>query len=70
METFEKGAYTVSPESNRLDGILLAAGSEVGLAIEAQQVLKDMGKDVRVVSMPSHYLFEKQDKGLPTIRLT
>ena len=62
METFEKGAYTVSPESNRLDGILLAAGSEVGLAIEAQQVLKDIGKDVRVVSMPSHYLFEKQDK--------
>jgi len=62
MEIFEKGAYTVSPETNRLDGILLAAGSEVGLAIEAQQVLKDMGKDVRVVSMPSHYLFEKQDK--------
>ncbi|MBM7452960.1 transketolase [Acholeplasma morum] len=62
FETFEKGAFVVSKEHERLDGILLAAGSEVSLAIEAQKVLKDLGKDVRVVSMPSHYLFEKQDK--------
>lgn len=62
MPTFEKGAYTVSPEQSRLDGILLASGSEVSLALEAQHVLKGLGKDVRVVSMPSHYLFEKQDK--------
>ncbi|PKK87577.1 MAG: transketolase, partial [Tenericutes bacterium HGW-Tenericutes-7] len=33
---------------------------EVGLAIEAQSLLLEKGKDVRVVSMPSHFLFEKQ----------
>jgi len=55
-----KGAYIVSPEQNKLDGILLAAGSEVGLAIETQALLREKGKDVRVVSMPSHFLFEAQ----------
>ncbi|MDO9630006.1 MAG: transketolase [Acholeplasmataceae bacterium] len=55
-----KGAYVVSKEEGKLDGILLASGSEVGLAVEAQHLLKEQGKYVRVVSMPSHYLFEKQ----------
>lgn len=55
-----KGAYIVSPEQNKLDGILLATGSEVGLAIDAQKLLREQGKDVRVVSMPSQFLFEKQ----------
>jgi len=55
-----KGAYVVSPEQNKLDGIILAAGSEVGLAIETQSLLREKGKDVRVVSMPSHLLFEMQ----------
>ncbi|MFH0767148.1 MAG: transketolase [Bacillota bacterium] len=55
-----KGAYIISPEQNRLDGILLSAGSEIGLAIETQALLKEQGKDVRVVSMPSNFLFEKQ----------
>jgi transketolase len=60
-EGVKKGAYVVSMEEGKLDGILLAAGSEVGLAIETQQLLlKEQGKNVRVVSMPSHYLFEKQ----------
>jgi transketolase len=59
-EGVKKGAYVVSMEEGKLDGILLAAGSEVGLAIETQQLLKTQGKNVRVVSMPSHYLFEKQ----------
>ncbi len=55
-----KGAYIVSPEQTRLDGILLAAGSEVGLAMNAQLILREQGKDVRVVSMPSSFLFDKQ----------
>ncbi|MBU1093433.1 MAG: transketolase [Firmicutes bacterium] len=55
-----KGAYIVSPEQNKLDGIILASGSEVGLAIEAQSILKNQGKDLRVVSMPSSFIFEKQ----------
>jgi transketolase len=59
-EGVTKGAYVVSREEGKLDGILLASGSEVGLAIETQKLLKEQGKFVRVVSMPSHYLFEKQ----------
>ncbi|PKK98783.1 MAG: transketolase [Tenericutes bacterium HGW-Tenericutes-2] len=59
-EGVSKGAYVVSMEEGKLDGILLASGSEVGLAVEAQKLLKEQGKFVRVVSMPSHYLFEKQ----------
>lgn len=55
-----RGAYVVSYESSRLDGILLASGSEVDLAIQTQTVLKEKGIDVRVVSMPSHFLFEQQ----------
>ena len=61
MQTFEKGAFIVSKENAKLDGILLAAGSEVSLALEAKEKLNELGLDIRVVSMPSHYLFEKQD---------
>ncbi|MBN2299769.1 MAG: transketolase [Acholeplasmataceae bacterium] len=57
-----KGAYIISPEETRLDGIILAAGSEVGLAIETQSLLKKSGKDVRVVSMPSNYFYDLQTK--------
>jgi len=55
-----KGAYVISPESEKLDGILLACGSEVDLAVQTQQLLKAHGTDVRVVSMPSHLMFEMQ----------
>ena len=58
----EKGAYVISKESKRLDATIIATGSEVSLAIEAQKELLARGVDVRVVSMPSTYLFDKQDK--------
>jgi transketolase len=61
-EGVNKGAYIVSSEIERLDGILLATGSEVELAIQAKTILNKMGKDVRVVSMPSSYLFDKSSK--------
>jgi len=57
-----KGAYIVSPEADKLDGILLASGSEVGLAFEAKQLLKQKGLDIRVVSMPSHHAFLLQNE--------
>lgn len=58
----EKGAYIISKEGKRLDVTLLATGSEVALAIEAQKKLHEEGIEARVVSMPSWFLFEKQDK--------
>ncbi|WP_153720352.1 transketolase [Sporosarcina cascadiensis] len=63
MESVQKGAYVVSPASKEIaDGILIASGSEVSLAAEAQQALKEQNIDVSVVSMPSWDLFEKQDQ--------
>ncbi len=59
-EGVEKGAYIVSPVENA-EGILLATGSEVGLAVEAQKALAEEGIQVSVVSMPSWDRFEKQD---------
>lgn len=58
----KKGGYVVSKESERLDGILLAAGSEVELAVKAQKLLLKKKIDVRVVSMPSEFLFLQQSK--------
>ena len=56
-----KGAYVVSPAKKDIpDGIFIASGSEVSLAIEAQDALAAEGIDVRVVSMPCMDLFEKQ----------
>ena len=61
-EGLMNGAYVVSPEKEKIDGIFLAAGSEVDLALQAKKILAENGKDIRVVSMPSHYFFDKQTK--------
>lgn len=57
----EKGAYIVSDAKKAVpDGIILAAGSEVALALAAQKLLLEEEIDVRVVSMPVMNLFEEQ----------
>ena len=57
-----KGAYVLSPQQGDVPaGILIATGSEVLLAVEAQKALAAAGHDVSVVSMPSMDLFAKQD---------
>ncbi len=61
-EGVSKGAYIVSEAKQEMDGILIATGSEVNLAVAAQAALADEGIYVRVVSMPSMDLFEKQPK--------
>ncbi|WP_077211619.1 transketolase [Bacillus dakarensis] len=62
-EGVSKGAYVVSPaENGNPDVLLLASGSEVGLAVEAQKALVNEGIQASVVSMPSWYRFEKQSK--------
>ena len=58
-----KGGYVIAKaESDTPDGILIATGSEVNLAVQAQKELKAQGKDVSVVSLPSFDLFEAQDE--------
>ena len=59
----DKGAYVVSPQEGEVpEGILIATGSEVNLAVEAQKVLRETGHDVSVVSMPAMNRFEEQSK--------
>ena len=57
-----KGAYILSKEDKKLDGILIASGSEVKLAMDAKELLKEKGYDVRVVSMPCFKLFDQQSE--------
>ena len=56
-----KGAYVISKEAEKADYILVATGSEVALAVEAQKLLAADGIDVRVVSMPCWSYFDTQD---------
>ncbi len=62
LEGVDKGAYVIGKAHKKAQAILLATGSEVSLALEAQKILFEKGLDVEVVSMPSTYLFDKQDK--------
>ncbi len=58
-----RGAYVLSDaENGKPQAQILATGSEVQLAIGAQKKLADEGIQVRVVSMPSWELFEKQSQ--------
>src|SRR5690606_1347822 len=60
-EGVSKGGYIVSPASKDVaDAILIAAGSEVSLAVEAQKALEAEGIYASVVSMPAWDRFEAQ----------
>ena len=59
-EGVSRGAYVISKEEKKPELVFIATGSEVSLAIAAQKTLKEEGVDVRVVSMPSTYLFDNQ----------
>ena len=54
------GGYVISESLGERDVTLIATGSEVSLAVEAQKSLQKQGINVAVVSMPSRELFEKQ----------
>ena len=56
-----RGGYTLAREAGVLRAVLIATGTEVSLAVEAQKLLADEGIHVRVVSMPSTFVFDKQD---------
>merc|ERR1712228_560227 len=51
------GAYTIVKETTELEAIILAAGSELSMAVAAAA---ELGSGVRVVSMPCMELYERQ----------
>ena len=74
-----KGAYRVRASEGKPDLVLVASGSEVGLACEAADQLAERGRSVQVVSVPSLELFDQQteaeqlalipDDGTPVVAL-
>ena len=56
-----KGGYVLSDCDGAAKVVLIATGSEVELALKAQEMLKADGINARVVSMPSTNEFDKQD---------
>lgn len=62
-ENVSKGAYVMSESpTGKIDAIIIATGSEVSIAIEAQDKLTAEGIGARVVSMPSWELFDRQSQ--------
>jgi transketolase len=57
-----KGCYIIKKEDKKLDGIIIASGSEVLVAIKASEILLLKGLDVRVCSMLSMNIFDGQDE--------
>ena len=63
VEGVHRGGYVLMREQGDLDAIVIATGSEVGLAVEAAERLSEAGRHVRVVSMPCAEIFEAQEAG-------
>jgi transketolase len=59
LEGLEKGGYVLA-EVTEPRAVIIATGSEVALALGAQKLLGEAGTPVRVVSMPSTSVFDRQ----------
>jgi transketolase len=62
LAAIRKGGYVFSDCAGKADLILIANGSELDLAIKAAAELTAAGKKIRVVSMPSTNVFDRQDQ--------
>ena len=56
-----RGGYVLKEASAKAKAVLIATGSEVGLALEAQKLLEAEGVATRVVSIPATSVFDTQD---------
>lgn len=61
LSNVSRGGYVLSDAQNP-KAVIIATGSEVELALKAQALLEQKGVAVRVVSMPSTDVFDRQDK--------
>ncbi|MDE2148739.1 MAG: transketolase [Gammaproteobacteria bacterium] len=60
VQAIARGGYVLAEAEGAPQTVILATGSEVGLAVEAQALLAREGLPVRVVSMPSTSVFDRQ----------
>ncbi len=63
IECINRGGYVLKDCAGEPELILIATGSEVGLAVQAFDKLTEQGRKVRVVSMPCTSVFDAQDAG-------
>jgi transketolase len=77
LDEARRGGYVLADAAGAR-AVLIATGSEVQLALAAQQTLAEAGVPVRVVSMPSTSVFDRQDadyraavlpRGLPRVAI-
>ena len=61
LADIRRGAYVLRTAEGKAQAVIIATGSEVALALEAQAELAKQGLAVNVVSMPSTNVFDKQD---------
>ena len=62
IEAIKKGGYIISPAKGAARAVIIATGSEIELALKAQETLAQQEIHVNVVSMPSTNVFDRQDK--------
>ncbi len=70
FDLIRKGGYVFSDCAGKADVIIIANGSELDLAVKAAAELSAAGTKVRVVSMPSTNVFDRQDKAYKDSVLT
>jgi transketolase len=61
VAAIRRGGYTLIDSAGAPEAIVIATGSEVGIAAEAVRTMAGKGRKVRLVSMPSTNTFDAQD---------
>ena len=61
LANIARGGYVISEAQGTAQAVIIATGSEVELAVNAQAALAEQGISVNVVSMPSTNVFDRQD---------
>jgi transketolase len=61
LAMIERGGYVLLEPAGTPEVVIIATGSEVGVAMDAARQLNEKGRRVRVVSMPATTVFDRQD---------
>ena len=60
IKDIARGGYVIRDSKSKVDAVIMATGSEVGLALQTAERLEKEGVAIRVVSMPSTTVFDQQ----------
>jgi transketolase len=63
LDNIHRGGYVLIDPQGAPEALVIATGSEVGIAAQAVNALNGAGRRVRLVSMPSTETFDAQDEG-------